>query len=106
MAALEGSFNSMTGSLARLIDEQKEKQRMESELSIAYEVQDLLFPHKVIDIPSLEVHGVCVPARTVSGDYYDFIPLGTDRLVLALASFTLLGLIQRWQGGLQVARAS
>jgi len=92
MAALEGSFNSMTGSLARLIDEQKEKQRMESELSIAYEVQDLLFPHKVIDIPSLEVHGVCVPARTVSGDYYDFIPLGTDRLVLAVGDISGKGI--------------
>ncbi len=73
------SFNSMTGSLAKLIDEQKEKQRLENELSIAYEVQELLFPGQVTDLPSLEVHGVCVPARTVSGDYYDFIPLGTDR---------------------------
>ncbi len=92
MAALEGSFNSMTGSLARLIDEQKEKQRLENELSIAYEVQDLLFPHKVTDIPSLEVHGVCVPARTVSGDYYDFIPLGTDRLVLAVGDISGKGI--------------
>jgi sigma-B regulation protein RsbU (phosphoserine phosphatase) len=92
MAALEGSFNSMTGSLARLIEEQKEKQRLESELSIAYEVQDLLFPHKVLDIPSLEVHGVCVPARTVSGDYFDFIPLGTDRLVLAVGDISGKGI--------------
>jgi sigma-B regulation protein RsbU (phosphoserine phosphatase) len=92
MAALESSFNSMTGSLARLIDEQKEKQRLESELTIAYEVQDLLFPHKVMDIPSLEVHGVCVPARTVSGDYYDFIPLGTDRLVLAVGDISGKGI--------------
>ena len=40
MAALEDSFNSMTGSLAKLIQEQKEKQRLENELSIAYEVQE------------------------------------------------------------------
>ena len=92
MAALEGSFNSMTGSLARLIEEQKEKQRLENELSIAYEVQDLLFPHKVTDIPSLEVHGMCVPARRVSGDYYDFIPLGTDRLVLAVGDISGKGI--------------
>ena len=92
MAALEGSFNSMSGSLAKLINEQKEKQRLENELSIAYEVQDLLFPHKVTDIPSLEVHGVCVPARTVSGDYYDFIPLGTDRLMLAVGDISGKGI--------------
>jgi sigma-B regulation protein RsbU (phosphoserine phosphatase) len=92
MAALEGSFNSMTGSLAKLLDEQKEKQRLENELSIAYEVQELLFPNKNIDMPSIEVHGVCVPARTVSGDYYDFIPLGTDRLVLAVGDISGKGI--------------
>jgi sigma-B regulation protein RsbU (phosphoserine phosphatase) len=92
MAALGMSFNSMTGSLAKLIDEQKEKQRLENELSIAYEVQELLFPRQVTDLPSLEVHGVCVPARTVSGDYYDFIPLGTDRLVLAVGDISGKGI--------------
>ena len=43
----EYSFNSMTASLAKLIEEQKEKQRLENELSIAYEVQELLFPRQV-----------------------------------------------------------
>jgi phosphoserine phosphatase RsbU/P len=33
MANLEQSFNSMTGSLAKLVAEQKEKQRLESELA-------------------------------------------------------------------------
>jgi phosphoserine phosphatase RsbU/P len=92
MAALGQSFNSMTGSLAKLIDEQKEKQRLENELSIAYEVQELLFPRPVTDLPSLQVHGVCVPARTVSGDYYDFIPLGSDRLVLAVGDISGKGI--------------
>jgi sigma-B regulation protein RsbU (phosphoserine phosphatase) len=92
MAALGQSFNSMTGSLAKLIQEQKEKQRLENELSIAYEVQELLFPRQVTDLPSLQVHGVCVPARTVSGDYYDFIPLGSDRLVLAVGDISGKGI--------------
>jgi len=86
MAALEGSFNSMTQSLSNLIAEQKEKQRMEGELAIAYEVQDLLYPDDLSGLRGLEVHGVCRPARTVSGDYYDFIPLSEDRLVLAVAT--------------------
>jgi sigma-B regulation protein RsbU (phosphoserine phosphatase) len=92
MAALGHSFNSMTGSLAKLIEEQKEKQRLENELSIAYEVQELLFPRQVADLPSLEFHGVCVPARTVSGDYYDFIPLGSDRVVLAVGDISGKGI--------------
>jgi phosphoserine phosphatase RsbU/P len=92
MAALVQSFNSMTESLAKLIAEQKEKQRLESELAIAYEVQDLLFPHKFTGLTSLEIYGVCRPARSVSGDYYDFIPLGTDRMVLAVGDISGKGI--------------
>ena len=92
MAALEQSFNSMTESLAKLVAEQKEKQRLESELAIGHEVQDSLFPHKFPDLASLEVYGVCRPARSVSGDYYDFIPLGDDRLVLAVGDISGKGI--------------
>ena len=92
MAALEGSFNSMTTSLARLMADQKDKQRMENELAIAHEVQELLFPRDVIDLPTLEVHGVCRPARTVSGDYYDFIRLPDDRMVLAVGDISGKGI--------------
>jgi len=92
MAALEGSFNSMTTSLARLMAEQKDKQRLENELAIAQEVQELLFPRDVTDLPTLEVHGVCKPARTVSGDYYDFIPLPDERMVLAVGDISGKGI--------------
>jgi sigma-B regulation protein RsbU (phosphoserine phosphatase) len=92
MGALEQSFNSMTESLAKLVAEQKEKQRLESELAIAHEVQDLLFPHKFKDLASLEVYGVCRPARSVSGDYYDFISLGAHRLVLAVGDISGKGI--------------
>jgi len=92
MAALEQSFNSMTQSLANLIAEQKEKQRMEGELAIAHEVQDLLYPDDLSGLLGLEVHGVCRPARTVSGDYYDFIPLSEDRLVLAVGDISGKGI--------------
>jgi phosphoserine phosphatase RsbU/P len=67
------SFNRMTGSLERLLVEQKEKERLQSELSIAQEVQANLFPHRARDLPTLELHGICRPARSVSGDYYDFL---------------------------------
>jgi sigma-B regulation protein RsbU (phosphoserine phosphatase) len=92
MADLQQSFNSMTESLAKLVAEQKEKQRLESELAVAHEVQDSLFPHQFTDLDSLEVYGVCRPARSVSGDYYDFIPLGTHGLVLALGDVSGKGI--------------
>jgi sigma-B regulation protein RsbU (phosphoserine phosphatase) len=92
MAALEGSFNSMSQSLANLIAEQKEKQRMESELAIAHEVQALLFPADLSGMDSLEVHGVSRAARTVGGDYYDFIPLREGNLMLALGDISGKGI--------------
>lgn len=92
LAALETSFNSMTENIQKLLKEQQEKQRLESELSIAQEVQAQLFPKGVFDIQSLELYGFCEPARTVSGDYYDFIPLGPDRLALAVGDISGKGI--------------
>ncbi len=92
MAALEQSFNSMSESLSKLISEQKEKQRLEGELAIAHEVQNLLFPADQSGLPTLEVHGTCRPARTVSGDYYDFIPLREDKLMLAVGDISGKGI--------------
>ncbi len=74
LADLSRSFNRMSWSLGRLIEQQKEKERMESELSIAQEVQANLFPLlRTAPMDELELHGICRPARTVSGDYYDFL---------------------------------
>ena len=92
LAALESSFNSMSESLEKLIAEQKEKQRLENELAIAQEVQSQLFPHAISDLESLEVHGVCRPARTVSGDYYDFLPYGPERMGIAVGDISGKGI--------------
>ena len=73
LAELSRSFNTMTGSLQRLLIEQKEKERLQNEISIAQEVQANLFPLHARGIASLDLHGVCRPARSVSGDYYDFL---------------------------------
>jgi sigma-B regulation protein RsbU (phosphoserine phosphatase) len=92
LAALETSFNSMTENIQRLLVEQQEKQRLENELTIAQEVQAQLFPKGVFDVRSLELYGYCAPARTVSGDYYDFVPLGPDHLALAVGDISGKGI--------------
>jgi sigma-B regulation protein RsbU (phosphoserine phosphatase) len=92
LGALSRSFNSMAGSLARLLVEQREKQRMQNELSIAQEVQANLFPPGRISLPMLELHGVCLPARTVSGDYYDFLLFGNTGLGIALGDISGKGI--------------
>jgi sigma-B regulation protein RsbU (phosphoserine phosphatase) len=92
LAALSRSFNTMSESLARLLDEQKEKERLQSELAIAQEVQSNLFPACDVRLGELELHGVCRPARTVSGDYYDFLVLGTDALFMAIGDISGKGI--------------
>jgi sigma-B regulation protein RsbU (phosphoserine phosphatase) len=92
VATLATSFNSMTASIQRLIEEQKQKQRLENELTIAKEVQEQLFPQGNVHLASLEVHGFFRPARTVSGDYYDFLTLDSDRLVLAIGDISGKGI--------------
>ena len=84
LAELTNSFNSMTDNLGRLIVVAKEKERLESELAIAREVQDQLFPKDVPFTKTLELKGVCHPARMVSGDYYDFMALPHDSLAFAI----------------------
>ncbi len=86
------SFNSMTASIEKLIQEQKEKQRLENELSIAQEVQSQLFPRQISELESLEVHGFCRPARTVSGDYYDFLTASSHKLILAVGDISGKGI--------------
>ena len=86
------SFNSMTASIEKLIQEQKEKQRLENELVIAQEVQAQLFPRQVSELESLEVHGFCRPARTVSGDYYDFLTASSHKLILAVGDISGKGI--------------
>jgi sigma-B regulation protein RsbU (phosphoserine phosphatase) len=78
LSELSHSFNRMTVSLQRLLLEQQEKERLQNELSIAQEVQANLFPTSIRDLPTLELHGVCRPARSVSGDYYDFLVFDRD----------------------------
>ncbi|HEY0758485.1 MAG TPA: SpoIIE family protein phosphatase [Acidisarcina sp.] len=92
LAALSLSFNEMTASLEGLLEEQREKERLQNELAIAQEVQANLFPQGDIRLPMLELHGVCRPARTVSGDYYDFLLFGSTSLGIALGDISGKGI--------------
>ncbi|MFN7997878.1 MAG: SpoIIE family protein phosphatase [Bryobacteraceae bacterium] len=84
LAELGTSFNTMTENLERLIVVAKEKERLQSELEIAREVQSQLFPKDVPDLKTLSLTGVCNPARVVSGDYYDFMRLADSSLAFAI----------------------
>ena len=62
-----------------------DESRLNRELEMAAKVQQELFPRVLPNVPGLDYAGACKPARGVSGDYYDFIPLGEGRLGMLLA---------------------
>lgn len=66
--------------------------REQAELNFAREVQQALFPRKFPANSGLEFSGVCVPARGISGDYYDVLELGDGRVVFNLADISGKGI--------------
>ena len=60
------------------------ERRTAQELEIAKQVQARLFPQKLPPLKHLEYTGICIQARQVGGDYYDFLDLGTGRLGLVI----------------------
>ena len=85
LGQLAGSFNAMTGSIADLLQQAKEKRRLEEELRIARDIQMSLLPSGPVTLSGLAVTAMCRPAREVGGDYYDFMPLGEHRLGVLVA---------------------
>ena len=84
LSSLGEAFDNMAESLQRLLRESQEKTRLQHDIQIAREVQEQLFPTAAPKVPGLELYGICRPARGVSGDYYDFLPVGKERVGMVL----------------------
>jgi len=84
LAQLSVSFNLMTENLERLVEVAKEKERLQSELEIAREVQNQLFPKTVPEVRTLRLMAFCQPARLVSGDYYDYMAVQEAKVAVAI----------------------
>jgi sigma-B regulation protein RsbU (phosphoserine phosphatase) len=85
LGELAGSFNQMTASIEDLLIQAAEKKRLEEELRIAHEIQMSLLPQGPLLMAGLSVTALCVPAREVGGDYYDFLPLDDHRVGVLIA---------------------
>jgi sigma-B regulation protein RsbU (phosphoserine phosphatase) len=85
LGELAESFNQMTGSIEGLLQTAAEKKRLDEELRIARQIQMSLLPRGPLDVPGLGVTALCVPAREVGGDYYDFFKLPDERLGVLIA---------------------
>jgi sigma-B regulation protein RsbU (phosphoserine phosphatase) len=92
LGELGESFNKMTGSIANLVEEENKRRRLENEISIAREVQNQLFPSTLPSVPGVEIEAICKAARSVSGDYYDFIQLSPTHIAIAIADISGKGI--------------
>jgi len=90
------SFDEMTQAVEaqrRAAAEKLESERRAAhELEIAKQVQARLFPQTFPPLRTLDYAGVCIQARQVGGDYYDFLNLGPERLGLVLGDISGKGI--------------
>lgn len=68
------------------------ERRAAQEIEIAKQVQARLFPQIHPDARTLEYAGLCLPARQVGGDYFDFLDLGQQRLGLVIGDVSGKGI--------------
>ena len=62
-----------------------EKKRLDHDLEIARDIQRILLPSEAPAIDGFQISGINVPARLVSGDYFDYIRVDDERLGVAIA---------------------
>jgi serine phosphatase RsbU (regulator of sigma subunit) len=70
---------------ARLVERERQRQRLEQELSIAREIQQALLPRGFLDFPHLAISAVNTPCHAVGGDYFDVFPMSDDRTAFVIA---------------------
>lgn len=77
---------------ARLMQRELERERIKRELAIARAMQQALLPKSFKEFAHLQVAGVNRPSLSVSGDYFDLVELGLDRISFAIADVSGKGL--------------
>jgi sigma-B regulation protein RsbU (phosphoserine phosphatase) len=70
---------------AIIYSEANEKKRLDHDLEIARDIQRILLPSEAPVVEGFEISGLNIPARHVSGDYFDYIKVDDDRLGVAIA---------------------
>jgi phosphoserine phosphatase RsbU/P len=77
---------------ARLVERERQRQRLEQEISIARDIQQALLPRSFRDFPHLAITGTSSPCLAVGGDYFDVFPLSDDRTAFLIADVSGKGL--------------
>ena len=88
----------VNGERVHVIREQAARERLEAErlaaleMEIARQVQSKLLPQRTPALITLDYAAICVQARAVGGDYYDYLDLGLKRVALVVADISGKGI--------------
>ncbi|HKV04882.1 MAG TPA: SpoIIE family protein phosphatase [Candidatus Acidoferrales bacterium] len=77
---------------ARLVERERERQRLEQQIGIARDIQQALLPRGFQNFSHLAVTGINQPCLTVGGDYFDVFPLSDERTAFLIADVSGKGL--------------
>ena len=77
---------------ARLYDEEQSLKKIEEELKIANDIQTRLLPKTNPQINGFDIASKSVPAKEVGGDYYDFIQIDENNIVICLGDISGKGM--------------
>ncbi len=70
---------------ARLLIDAIEKERLEKELEVAAEIQRLIIPQVLPEIPGFEIAAMNIPCKQVGGDFYDIYKIDEDNYLITIA---------------------
>lgn len=77
---------------ARLYKEEQALQLIQEEMRVAYKIQMDLLPKEFPAIAGYDIAGISIPAKTVGGDYFDFISIDEERLAFCLGDVSGKGM--------------
>lgn len=77
---------------ARLVEKERQRQRLEQELNIARDIQQALIPHGFRNFEYFTVAGIHTPCHAVGGDYFDVFPLDASHTAILVADVSGKGL--------------
>lgn len=87
--ALGDAFNQMRDNLKKYIEEVKKekgmKEAFEKELQIGHEIQRAILPAEKPEFAGVDIATYYSPAKEVAGDYYDYLVVDEDRLMITVA---------------------
>jgi phosphoserine phosphatase RsbU/P len=92
LAGFDELTRSVEAQRRALVQKHEAERRAAQEIEIAKRVQARLFPQVHPVAKTLEYAGLCLQARQVGGDYFDFLDLGQQRLGLVIGDVSGKGI--------------